>query len=95
MRPKAARWTWESDRAQARDRGAGRERRREAHIRPDPSGCRAKHAAEPRWVGMALARHGRVSGQGQHDRTIEVTEIAKAVDEASSPPYEGDESSRT
>ena len=58
-------------------------------MRHDPSGCRAKHAAEPRWVGTALARHGRVQGQGQHDRAINVAGIAKAGDEALSPPVKG------
>ena len=62
----------ESDRAQARDRTAARKRRRAEQIRPDPSGCRAKHAAEPRWVGKALVLDGRALGQGQHDRAINV-----------------------
>ena len=67
-------------------------------MRHDPSGCRAKHAAEPRWVGTALARHGRVQGQGQHDRAINVAGIAKAGDEALSRRFatcKGDENSRT
>ena len=64
-------------------------------FRPDPSGCRAKHAAEQRWVGAALALHGRAKGRGQHDRAIHVARIAKAGDKAILPPYEGDENSRT
>ena len=46
----------ESDRAQARDERAGREKRREPHIRADPSGCRAKHAAESPYEGDGNSR---------------------------------------
>ena len=43
-------------------------------------------AAEPRRVGPAAARHGRAPGRGQHDRKINVSQIAKAPDEAIGPP---------
>ena len=43
-------------------------------------------AVEPRWVGPALARHGRAPGRGQHDRTIHVSLLAKGADEAIGPP---------
>ena len=65
VRPKAERRTWESDRAQARDRGEGKEKKSLGRRASGPSGCRAKHAAEPRAAlrgpgpGTALARHGR------------------------------------
>ena len=45
----------ESCRAQAHDWGAGRKRRREADIRPDPSGCRANRRGGPALGGTGAS----------------------------------------